>query len=68
MTLNAGRDIVIGLVLMYLTLSLACTVLNEMIASLLRLRAVTLAAGTSRSVRMRHRPEPITPTRGTSWI
>ena len=45
MTLNAGLDIVIGLVLMYLTLSLACTVLNEMIASLLRLRAVTLAAG-----------------------
>jgi hypothetical protein len=45
MTLNAGLDIIIGLVLMYLTLSLACTVLNEMIASLLRLRATTLAAG-----------------------
>jgi hypothetical protein len=45
MTLNAGLDIVIGLVLMYLTLSLACTVLNEMIASVLRLRATTLAAG-----------------------
>jgi hypothetical protein len=45
MTLNAGLDIVIGLVLMYLTLSLACTVVNEMIASMLRLRAKTLAAG-----------------------
>jgi hypothetical protein len=43
MTLNAGLDIVIGLVLMYLTLSLACTVLNEMIASVFRLRAATLA-------------------------
>ena len=45
MTLNAGLDIVIGLVLMYLTLSLACTALNEMIASFFRLRAATLAQG-----------------------
>ena len=63
MTLNARLDIVIGLVLMYLTLSLACTVLKDMTAS------VTCAIrGSSRSVRMRHPPEENIPTKGKSWI
>jgi hypothetical protein len=42
---NAALDVAIGLVLMYLVLSLVCTVVNEFIASQLRLRSRSLAAG-----------------------
>jgi hypothetical protein len=40
---NAALDIAIGLALMYLMLSLLCTVANEYIATKLRIRANTLA-------------------------
>lgn len=42
---NAAIDIAIGLALMYLILSLLCTVINEYIATKLKLRAQSLAAG-----------------------
>src|ERR1700676_795582 len=42
---NVAIDIAIGLVLMYLVLSLACTVINEFIATKLNWRAKSLAAG-----------------------
>jgi hypothetical protein len=42
---NAFIDISIGLVLMYLMLSLVCTVVNEFIATQLKLRAASLEAG-----------------------
>jgi hypothetical protein len=42
---NAAIDIAIGLVLMYLVLSLVCTVINEFIATKLALRSKSLAAG-----------------------
>src|SRR5580704_11617069 len=42
MSYNAALDIAIGLVLMYLVLSLMGTVINEYIATLLKLRATTL--------------------------
>jgi hypothetical protein len=42
---NAAIDIAIGLILMYLVLSLVCTVINEFIATQLNLRAKSLAAG-----------------------
>jgi hypothetical protein len=42
---NAAIDIAIGLVLMYLVLSLVCTVINEFIATRLDLRSKALAAG-----------------------
>lgn len=42
---NAVIDIVIGLVLTYLILSLICTIANEFIASLTALRAKTLRSG-----------------------
>jgi hypothetical protein len=42
---NAALDIAIGLVLMYLMLSLTCTVINEYIATKLNLRARSLATG-----------------------
>jgi hypothetical protein len=42
---NMMIDIAIGLVLMYLTLSLVCTVINELIATKLELRSGSLAAG-----------------------
>jgi hypothetical protein len=42
---NAFIDIAIGLVLMYLMLSLVCTVVNEFIATQLKLRAASLEAG-----------------------
>src|SRR5216117_1812189 len=41
---NAFLDIAIGLMLMYLVLSLLCTVINEWIATRLNLRAVGLQA------------------------
>ncbi len=41
---NAVLDVAIGLVLMYLTLSLLCTVINEFISTWLDLRAKSLAA------------------------
>jgi hypothetical protein len=40
--MTAAIDVAIGLVLMYLVLSLFCTTLNEFIANLLKLRANTL--------------------------
>ena len=42
---NAAIDIAIGLILMYLVLSLLCTVVNEFIATKLKLRSKNLAAG-----------------------
>jgi hypothetical protein len=42
---NLAIDIAIGLILMYLVLSLVCTVINEYIATKLNLRAKSLAAG-----------------------
>jgi hypothetical protein len=42
---NAVVDVAIGLILMYLVLSLICTVVNEHIATLGKLRARTLRAG-----------------------
>jgi hypothetical protein len=42
---SAAVDIAIGLVLMYLVLSLLCTVINEFIATKLGLRSKTLATG-----------------------
>ena len=42
---NAVIDIAIGLVLMYLVLSVVCTVINEFIATKLKLRAATLESG-----------------------
>jgi hypothetical protein len=42
MNMTAALDITIGLVLMYLVLSLFCTTINEFIASLTRLRANSL--------------------------
>lgn len=44
MGLNAAMDVVIGLVLMYLCLSLVCTTVNELVATLLSWRARFLAA------------------------
>jgi hypothetical protein len=41
---NAVLDVAIGLILMYLILSLLCTVINELIATLSDLRATSLAA------------------------
>src|SRR5947209_1772880 len=42
---SVAIDIAIGLVLMYLVLSLVCTVINEFIATKLAWRAKSLAAG-----------------------
>lgn len=42
---NAAIDVAIGLMLMYLVLSLICTVINEHIATLAKLRASTLKSG-----------------------
>jgi hypothetical protein len=42
---NGVLDVVIGLVLMYLALSVMCTVVNELIATIMALRAKSLAAG-----------------------
>lgn len=42
---NAVIDIAIGLILMYLVLSLVCTVVNEFIATKLKLRAASLESG-----------------------
>ncbi|HEX7766175.1 MAG TPA: hypothetical protein VF443_05640 [Nitrospira sp.] len=44
---NASIDIAIGLILMYLVLSLMCTVINEFVATKLELRSKSLAAGLS---------------------
>jgi hypothetical protein len=41
---NAALDVAIGLILMYLMLSLLCTTVNEYIASKLNLRAASLAS------------------------
>ena len=41
---NVALDVAIGLILMYLMLSLLCTVINEFIATQLDLRAKSLAA------------------------
>lgn len=42
MTDNAALDVAIGLTLMYLMFSLLCTVINELFATMIRLRAKTL--------------------------
>ena len=42
---NAAIDVAIGLVLMYLVLSLLCTVVNEFLANKFDLRSKSLAAG-----------------------
>jgi len=42
MNMSAALDVAIGLVLMYLILSLFCTTINEFIANFLKLRASTL--------------------------
>jgi hypothetical protein len=42
---NAVIDVGIGMFLMYLLLSLVCTIINEFVASILSLRAKTLADG-----------------------
>jgi hypothetical protein len=42
--MNAALDVAIGLILMYLLLSLFCTTINEAIANFLKLRANTLQA------------------------
>ncbi len=44
MTNNVALEVAIGLILMYLMLSLLCTVINEFIATQLNLRAKSLAA------------------------
>ena len=41
---NAAIDVTIALILMYLMLSLLCTVINEFIATKLKLRAKSLAS------------------------
>src|SRR5712692_1357765 len=41
---NAAIDVAIALILMYLMLSLLCTVINEFIATKLKLRANSLAS------------------------
>jgi hypothetical protein len=45
MSMNAMVDVALGLILMYLVLSLVCTALNEVIAGVLKLRANALRAG-----------------------
>jgi hypothetical protein len=45
MSVSGALDVVIGLVLMYLLLSLICTITNEFIASVLKLRASNLRRG-----------------------
>jgi hypothetical protein len=50
LNLNAALDVAIGLVLLYLMLSLLCTVINEMLSSLVSLRAATLAQGLQRLI------------------
>jgi hypothetical protein len=45
MNTNAVIDVSIGIILMYLLLSLICTIVNEFAAGLMRLRAKTLATG-----------------------
>lgn len=45
LTLNSAMDVAIGLILMYLVLSLVCTTVNEYIATAMKLRAKTLASG-----------------------
>jgi len=45
MNTNAVIDVGIGVLLMYLLLSLVCTMVNELVSSILALRAKTLASG-----------------------
>lgn len=45
MSTNAVIDVGIGIILMYLLLSLICTIVNEFAANIMRLRARTLATG-----------------------
>src|SRR6266700_4152949 len=50
MTTTAVLDVSIGLILMYLVLSLVCTTANESIAHLVSLRARTLVSGMDRLI------------------
>ncbi|HVO16040.1 MAG TPA: hypothetical protein VMV26_12535 [Alphaproteobacteria bacterium] len=45
MSVNAMVDVAIGLILMYLVLSLVCTAVNEFLAGVLKLRAAKLRQG-----------------------
>lgn len=45
MNMNAVLDVVIGLILMYLLLGLICTIVNEFVSSVLKLRAANLRQG-----------------------
>ena len=45
MDMNAVLDVVIGLILMYLLLGLICTIVNEFVSSVLKLRAANLREG-----------------------
>lgn len=50
MTFDAALDIAVGLMLLYLLLSLVCTVINEYISQIMGWRANTLASGIARLV------------------
>jgi hypothetical protein len=50
MGLNAALDVVLGLVLTYFALSLLCTIVNEMVATVLGWRSQSLAAGLAQLV------------------
>jgi hypothetical protein len=50
MSTNAVIDVCIGLILLYLILSLVCTTINEVIAHAVSLRAKTLASGIERLI------------------
>jgi len=50
MSTNAVIDVCIGLILLYLILSLVCTTVNEVIAHAMSLRARTLASGIERLI------------------
>lgn len=50
MSMNAVIDVTIGLILMYLLLSLVCTIINEFIATFLGWRSANLAQGIERLV------------------
>ncbi len=49
MNTNAVIDVGIGIILMYLLLSLLCTVINEIAANIVSLRARVLATGLKNS-------------------
>ena len=50
MAMSAVIDVVLGLIFMYLLLSLICTVVNEFLASVAKLRAKNLSKGIDKIV------------------